>query len=133
MEQKSTAGQGGGLTLLQLSAGSAATLGEVVTFSCYILNEGSRALLDVRLVPVSLSNAEMAPLRYLNTVPEVEPVTATLLPGAFVKWTFQYQIGLPDVAAKGPIISAMAATAMTDDGTLLRVESDVLIAVAPAS
>ncbi|SEE92048.1 hypothetical protein SAMN04489740_3102 [Arthrobacter alpinus] len=133
MERINAQGQGGGLTLLQVSEDSAATLGEVVTFTSYILNEGTQALLDVRLVPVSLNNAAMAHLSYINRFKEEELTTAALLPGAYVKWNFQYQIALPDIAAGGPIVSAMSATATAHDGAYLRAESDVVITVSEAS
>ncbi|MHA7270203.1 hypothetical protein [Arthrobacter sp. HLT1-20] len=122
-----------GLTLLHTTRSAAAGPGRVVTFTSYVINDGTEPLEHVRLVPMSLSNADMAQLRYIENSSRDDLVAGTILPNGFVKWQSQYQVTHLDVASGGPLISAMAATAVAQDGTELRDEADVVLEVAWAS
>lgn len=118
-----------GLALLHTSRASLAVSGDRLIFETYILNEGTETLGDVRLVPMSFRNADMAQLSYEKLRLENEAFNGVLLPGSFVKFTAQYRVTDADVVAGSTLISAMAATAVAEDGAFLREESDVVLEV----
>lgn len=118
-----------GLTLLHTCRTGTAGSGELVTFSMYLLNVGTEALDGVRLVPRRFSNADMAVLEYTDFPAAEDLNVGTLLPGTHVGWTARYRVSCPDVLSGGPIISSMAATAITRDGLLVRDESDAILNV----
>lgn len=118
-----------GLTLLHTCRSLFAVSGDLLTFDTYILNEGTGTLGDIRLVPLSFHNADMAQLSYVRFGEGSEHFNGVLLPGSFVKFTAQYHLTRADVVAGGPLISAMYATAVADGGVLVRAESDVVLEV----
>ncbi|WP_133162839.1 hypothetical protein [Arthrobacter glacialis] len=119
-----------GLTLLHTTRCTAAGPGRLVTFTSYVINEGTEPLARGRLVPMSLSNADMTQLRYIK-LPSLDELTVgALAANSYVKWESHYKVTHRDVASGGPLISAMAATAVAQDGTELRDEADVVLEMA---
>ncbi|MHA7305557.1 hypothetical protein ACX80E_09975 [Arthrobacter sp. TMN-49] len=119
-----------GLTLLHTTCSAVAGLGQLVTFTSYVINEGSEPLEHVRLVLMSLSNANMAHLRYSSSPAIEELKVGALAPAGYAKWQSQYTVTQLDVAGGGPVVSAMAVMAVAQDGTELRDEGDVVLEVA---
>lgn len=122
-------GDGHGLKLLNSCSTVFASLGDQVIASIYILNVGLEVLQDVRLVPRQFSNADMTELAYSDFPCDEELNIGTLLPGTHRVWNCHYRVTAADVLSGGPIISSLAATAITLDGDRVRAECDLILEV----
>lgn len=122
-------GDGHGLKLLTCCSTASASQGEQIIASIYILNVGLEVLQDVRLVPRQFSNADMTELAYSSFPCEEELSIETMLPGTHRGWICRYQVTAADVLSGGPIISSLAATAITSDGDAVRDECDLILEV----
>lgn len=122
-------GDGHGLKLLNSCSTASASMGEQIIASICILNVGLEVLQDVRLVPRQFSNADMTELAYSGFPCEEELNIGTLLPGTHRFWICHYQVTAADVLSGGPIISSLAATAITPDGDPVRDECDLILEV----
>jgi hypothetical protein len=103
--------QPAGPTLLHTAREAMALAGDVVTFKAIVFNEAQVPLHNVRFIPVSLTNANLDALTYLNPPLAAELQVGTLLPGTFASLTLDYEVSVVDVSTGGPLISAMAVAA----------------------
>jgi hypothetical protein len=120
-----------GINLVYMAGQDTAEVGDLITFTAWILNATSQVITDVSLHLRSFTNELGDQLKY-RTEPQVtEMAERTLAPQEVLKYYFSYEVTKRDVEEPGLLISALQAELESPSKGTLFSECDALVSVAP--
>ncbi|SEF13218.1 hypothetical protein SAMN04489740_4346 [Arthrobacter alpinus] len=122
-----------GISLVHMAAQDSAKVGDLLTFTAWILNATNLVLTDVSLHLCSFTNELGEQLNYRTEPQTVEFVRRTLGPRQALKYCFSYVVTERDLEEPGLLISALRADLVMPGRGRVFSECDALISVAVPS
>lgn len=116
-----------GISLIYMADKAAAGVGELLTFTAWILNSTGESLHDVNFRMRSLTNPGLEHLQYRSQPSKAMIRNRILLPRRSVSCMLAYQITAADVQQPGVLISAIQASVVSPSKGRLYSECDALI------
>jgi hypothetical protein len=116
------------VVLIYVADKPAATRGETIIFTAWIVNDSRGRLRNVRLVPRSFTNEAMENLEYTSKPPDADLHIGTLAAGESAMLSFSYVVSAADHLYGGELISAMEVTGISR-GRTIRDEHDAFVAL----
>jgi hypothetical protein len=118
-----------GISLAHMAGGDSAEVGDLITFTTWILNATTEALTDVTLHLRSFTNEHGDHLSYRTEPMAAELTGRTLGPRQALKYYFSYEVTQRDVPEPGLLISALRADLVAPSHGRIYSECDAFVTV----
>lgn len=121
-----------GITLVHTADTFQASPGQRITFTAWVMNDTSKPLSQVSVIPRSFTNAGMEDLSYTTEPAALARCLNKLWPGETASWTFTYLVTERDLSHGGSLLSAMGVQARNPAAVTLWDECDAEVFLTPA-